>query len=279
MVSNPTYDPNALVSPSHPGRATRLLQLHPEGPRGLLPPAPDRHPGVLLPRVDHEGGDVHRRLQPQAVPGGVRLPGRSRARPSPTRTGSCATTGPTRATRAVRRDDDVRCSRSRATPATASSGCRWASPRCASRPSCSASTRCRASTCPASSQSQLSCRCPPNAQAFQAYTAIGQEIVQDTALQNAMVAAGHRQRRRAHDAAPHVVHPRLAGGARCRPTPRSRCARSATAAGGAAGDLPDGGRRRQRHGVGRRLPVLPVRRGQDGDGADRRDPGAQPTTG
>jgi peptidoglycan glycosyltransferase len=31
---------------------------------------------------------------------------------------------------------------------------------------------------------------PPNSQAFQAYSAIGQDFVQDTALQNAMVAAG-----------------------------------------------------------------------------------------
>ena len=31
---------------------------------------------------------------------------------------------------------------------------------------------------------------PPNAQALQAYTAIGQDTVADTALQNAMVAAG-----------------------------------------------------------------------------------------
>ena len=42
MVSNPTYDPNALVSPSLSGRAAGPLQLHPEGPRGLLSAAADR---------------------------------------------------------------------------------------------------------------------------------------------------------------------------------------------------------------------------------------------
>ena len=34
------------------------------------------------------------------------------------------------------------------------------------------------------------CRLPANAQADQAYTAIGQEFIQDTPLQNAMIAAG-----------------------------------------------------------------------------------------
>ena len=75
MVSNPDYDPNALVGPSIKGGPARLLQLRPKGPRGLLPAPAARHAGVLLPRVDDEGGDVHRRLQPQALPGGVRLSG------------------------------------------------------------------------------------------------------------------------------------------------------------------------------------------------------------
>ena len=58
MVSNPTFDPNALVEPVAPRREAGLLQLHPEGPRGLLPAAPHRHPGDLPPGLHHEGGDV-----------------------------------------------------------------------------------------------------------------------------------------------------------------------------------------------------------------------------
>ena len=64
--------------------------------------------------------------------------------------------------------------------------------------------------------------CPPTSQAFQAYTAIGQFGVQDTALQNAMVAAGIANGGTAHDAAPDVEHPRLAGADTCSPTPRRR---------------------------------------------------------
>ena len=75
MVSNPTFDPNPLVSTSLHAEQPGLLQLHPEGPRGLLPAAPDRHGRGVLPRVDHEGGDIHRGLQPQAVPGGLQLSG------------------------------------------------------------------------------------------------------------------------------------------------------------------------------------------------------------
>ena len=118
---------------------------------------------------------------------------------------------------------------------------------------------------------------PANSQAFQAYTAIGQYGVQDTALQNAMVAAGIANGGVLMTPAPDVVHPRLAGGAGADAT-RPKV----MATGGV-------GRRRRRpvtslmegvvangtaSGVG--FPVLPVRRRQDGDGADRRDAGGQP---
>ena len=75
MVSNPTFDPNPLASTSLHGGAARLSQLHPEGPRGVLPAAAHRQPGDLPAGLDHEGGDEHRRLQPQAGPGGLQLPG------------------------------------------------------------------------------------------------------------------------------------------------------------------------------------------------------------
>ena len=74
MVSNPTYDPNTLAIHLVQAEQLAYSQLHHAGPRGLLPLRPSP-PGVLLSRFDHEGGDLHRGLQPQAFAGGLRLSG------------------------------------------------------------------------------------------------------------------------------------------------------------------------------------------------------------
>ncbi len=116
---------------------------------------------------------------------------------------------------------------------------------------------------------------PANSQAFQAYTAIGQFGVQDTALQNAMVAAGIANGGQLDDAAPDVEHPRLAGAERAVLHPQGD-GHGRDVAGGAAGHLAHGGRGRERHGVGRRLPRVPVRRGQDRHRADERGAVGQP---
>ncbi len=100
MVSNPTFDPNPLVSTSLQAEQSGLLQLHPEGPRGLLPVAADRHRRDVPAWVHHEGRDEHRRLQPQAEPGGLQLPGRAVPEFSD------SVVPAVRPVRAVRRDDD-----------------------------------------------------------------------------------------------------------------------------------------------------------------------------
>ena len=51
MVSNPTYDPNPLVSTSLPAEQPRLLQLHAEGSRGLLSRCAPWRTSDVLPRV------------------------------------------------------------------------------------------------------------------------------------------------------------------------------------------------------------------------------------
>ena len=56
------------------GRTAGLLQLHPEGPRGLLPAPAHRHPRDLPTGLHHEGRDQHRGLQPQAGAGRLQLP-------------------------------------------------------------------------------------------------------------------------------------------------------------------------------------------------------------
>ena len=89
----------------------------------------------------------------------------------------------------MRRDHDDDAPPSPATPATASSVCKRAPSFSRGRPKCSDSTRSRPSTCP-TWWPPRSPSLPANSQAFFAYTAIGQYDVQETALQNAMVAAG-----------------------------------------------------------------------------------------
>ena len=51
MVSNPTFDPNPLASTSLQAEQLAYLQLHPEGPRGLLPAAAHRQPGDVPARA------------------------------------------------------------------------------------------------------------------------------------------------------------------------------------------------------------------------------------
>ena len=91
MVSNPTFDPNPLVSTSLQAEQSGVLQLHPEGPRRLLPVAADRHRGDVPAGIHHEGRDEHRRLQPQAQPGGFQLPGRAVRQVLGLQSSSCAT--------------------------------------------------------------------------------------------------------------------------------------------------------------------------------------------
>ncbi len=55
------------------GRQSRLLQLHAEGPRGVLSAALAGHLRVLRTGIDDEGGDVDGGLQPQAVAHRLRL--------------------------------------------------------------------------------------------------------------------------------------------------------------------------------------------------------------
>ena len=71
----PHLRPQRPGQPVAVGRAAGPLQLHPEGPRGLLPAAADRHGRILLPRVDHEGRDEHGGVQPEAIAGQLRLQG------------------------------------------------------------------------------------------------------------------------------------------------------------------------------------------------------------
>ena len=68
----------------------------------------------------------------------------------------------------------------------------------------------RRSTCPRR-RSRSSRRLPPNSQAFLGQSSIGQYDVQTTALPERHGGGRDRQRGRADDAAPDVVHPRLAG--------------------------------------------------------------------
>ncbi len=112
---------------------------------------------------------------------------------------------------------------------------------------------------------------PATSQVDQAYTSIGQEFIKDTALQNAMVAAGIANggnlmtphlMSSIHDSQGRLVQsyaPEVDGHGLLVPD-------------GTAGHLADGRRRRLRYGVGRGLPRLPVRSGEDGDRPDRRDP-------
>ena len=64
MVSFPTYDPNLLANHDTDAAADvqRLLDADPDKPRLAA-----RLPGPLLPRVDVQGGDRHRRASPAAA--------------------------------------------------------------------------------------------------------------------------------------------------------------------------------------------------------------------
>ena len=115
--------PESARQPFTSGGAAGLSQLYGQRPRGLPVPATDRHWLCVSPRFHDEGRHEHRRVQPQAQPGGLRLP--RAAMPDIRRRSGLPALRPVRA---VRRDDDAKCCRSRATRATPNSGCNWASP-------------------------------------------------------------------------------------------------------------------------------------------------------
>ena len=73
MVSNPTFDPNTLVSVDVHAENLAYYSYVQKDREGYYPLRPIATARGLFPRVDHEGGDVHRRLQPQAFPGGLQL--------------------------------------------------------------------------------------------------------------------------------------------------------------------------------------------------------------
>ena len=117
---------------------------------------------------------------------------------------------------------------------------------------------------------------PDKSQSHLGQSAIGQFDVSATALQNAMVAAGVANGGRAHDAASDDVHPRFPGRAGADLHAQGR-RHGGDRARGPAGHLPHGGGDpARRHCRPRRLPRLPVRRGQDRHRADRPDHGPDP---
>ena len=75
MVSNPTYDPNALASTSLQAEHLAYLTYTAKDHEGFFPLRPIATSEILLSRLDHEGRDVDRGLQPQAFAGGLRLSG------------------------------------------------------------------------------------------------------------------------------------------------------------------------------------------------------------
>ena len=274
MVSNPTYDPNPLVSTSLHDGAAGVLQLCAEGPRGLLPAAPHRHRRDLLPRLDDEGGDVHRGLQPQALPGGLQLSGPAvpdvpRLEPAPLRRREQPEHS------SVRRDHDVhaavvvrprlrRARRARgrvhAAPAGRAVRHQLGAPHRPAEQRATAGGRRR--------RLDAARRCRRTPRPSRPTTAIGQDYVQDTALQNAMVAAGIANggvvmtphlMSSIHDSQGALVQSLHAHG-HATDGHRPQAAQSVTVA--------DGERVPSGHGVRRGLPVLPVRRRQDRDGPD-----------
>ena len=148
----------------------------------------------------------------------------------------------------------------------------------ASRPSCSATTRCPGSTCPRRRTSIVPADLPANSQAHLGQSAIGQYNVQTTALQNAMVAAGIANggvlmtphlMSSIHDSQGALVQTY---------TPKAAATVATAQAAQQVTSLMEGGDPARRHGGERRLPLLPVRRGQDRYGADRaRPPGLTDT--
>ena len=91
-------------------------------------------------------------------------------------------------------------------------------------------------------------RFPPNSQALQAYSAIGQDDGPGHGAAERDGGGRHRQRRSDHDAAPHVVHPRLGRVGRQDVRPDAD-ATVCLGHGGAGGDLPDGERHHQPPGT------------------------------
>ena len=91
MVSNPTYDPNALVSTSLPAEQLAYFSYIQKDHEGFFPLRPIATGETFFPGSTMKVVTSHRGLQPQAVPGGLQLSGRSSARRSPTRTSRCAT--------------------------------------------------------------------------------------------------------------------------------------------------------------------------------------------
>ena len=102
MVSNPTFDPNGLTSTSLQAEQLAYYSYVQKDRQGFQPLQPIATGYDVPPRFDHEGGDQHRRLQPQAGAGRLRLPGPEM--PVVRRRSGPATL---RSVGAVRRDDDA----------------------------------------------------------------------------------------------------------------------------------------------------------------------------
>ena len=184
MVSNPTFDPNPWSARRCQAEQLAYFSYTQKDHEGFFPLRPIANRRDLPSRVDHEGGDEHRRLQPQAVAWPASTTRCSSARSSRTRTSRCATrSGPCGG------DDDPDA------PLLLRPGLRRAR-RAAGRAHHDQAGRAvrlqlgaRRSTCPRP-RSRSSRRWRPNSQAFLGQSSIGQYDVQTTALQNAMVAAG-----------------------------------------------------------------------------------------
>ena len=183
MVSNPTFDPNTLASPSLQAEQLAYFSYTQKDHEGFFPlrPIATREtfpPGSTMKVVTSTAAY---NLKPSLA--GFNYPVQQCQKFSDSNVQLCDQSGPcggmmtqmlpfscdpgyAELGRAARRPDHD-----------------------ASSPSCSATTRCPASTCPDTSTSVFP-PLAPNSQAFLGQSSIGQYDVQTTALQNAMVAAG-----------------------------------------------------------------------------------------
>ena len=91
MVSNPTFDPNPLASTSLQAEQLAYLSYTQKDHEGFFPLRPIANRGNVPAWVHHEGCDEHRRLLPQAQPGGFQLPGRAVRQVLGLQSSSCAT--------------------------------------------------------------------------------------------------------------------------------------------------------------------------------------------